>query len=49
MPGERNLETLLQNMKPDVHEGVFVFCSISGDQKIPATLTRCSSSANAKE
>jgi len=38
MPGERNLETLLQNMKPDVHEGVFVFCSISEDKEIPATL-----------
>ena len=39
MPGERHLATLLQNMKPEMHEGVFVFCSISGDQKIPATLT----------
>jgi len=38
MPGERNLETLLQNMKPNVHEGVFVFCSISEDKEIPATL-----------
>ena len=38
MPGERNLATLLQNMKPEMHEGVFVFCSISGDEKIPATL-----------
>lgn len=39
MPGERNLATLLQNMKPEMHEGVFVFCSISGDEEIPATLT----------
>jgi len=38
MPGERNLETLLQNMKPEMHEGVFVFCSLSQDEEIPATL-----------
>jgi hypothetical protein len=38
MPGERNLETLLQNMKPEMHEGVFVFCSMSENKEIPATL-----------
>ena len=38
MPGEGNLKTLLQNMKPEMHEGVFVFCSISEDTKIPAAL-----------
>ena len=38
MPGEGNLKTLLQNMKPEMHEGVFVFCSISEDKEIPATL-----------
>jgi hypothetical protein len=38
MPGERNLETLLQNMKPEMHEGVFVFCSLSQDEEIPARL-----------
>jgi hypothetical protein len=38
MPGERNLKTLLQNMKPEMHEGVFVFCSLSLDEEIPATL-----------
>ena len=37
MPGEGNLKTLLQNMKPEMHEGVFVFCSISEDKEIPAT------------
>jgi hypothetical protein len=38
MPGERNLKALLQNMKPEMHEGVFVFCSTSPDKEIPATL-----------
>src|SRR5882672_7199928 len=38
MPGERNLKTLLQNMTPELHEGVFVFCSMSEDREIPATL-----------
>jgi hypothetical protein len=38
MPGERDLKTLLQSMKPEMHEGVFVFCSISEDKEIPATL-----------
>jgi hypothetical protein len=38
VPGERNLATLLQNMKPEMHDGVFVFCSIPADQEIPAAL-----------
>jgi hypothetical protein len=38
MPGERNLAVLLQNMKPEIHEGVFVFCSVPEDRQIPATL-----------
>jgi hypothetical protein len=38
MPGERNLAALLQNMKPAMHEGVFVFCSVPEDQEIPAAL-----------
>ena len=38
MPGGRNLKTLLQNMKPEMHESVFVFCSIPEDKEIPATL-----------
>ena len=38
MPGEGNLKTLLQNMKPEMHEGVFVFCSVPKDEEIPATL-----------
>jgi hypothetical protein len=38
MPGERNLAALLQNMMPEMHEGVFVFCSIPEHQEIPADL-----------
>ena len=38
MPGEGNLEKLLQNMNPEMHDGIFVFCSIPEDEKIPATL-----------
>jgi hypothetical protein len=38
MPGERNLAALLQNMTPEMHEGVFVFCSVPEGQEIPATL-----------
>lgn len=38
MPGESNLATLLQNMKPEMHDGVFVFCSIPADREIPAAL-----------
>jgi uncharacterized protein len=37
MPGERNLATLLQNMKPEMGEGVF--CSVSNSEEIPAALT----------
>ena len=38
MPGEGNLETLLQDMKPEMQEGIFVFCSIPEDEEIPVTL-----------
>jgi len=38
MPGEGNLRTLLKDMKPEMHEGVFVFCSISENKEIPAAL-----------
>jgi uncharacterized protein len=38
MPGEHDLKTLLQNMKPEMHDGVFVFCSIAEGNKIPATI-----------
>ena len=38
MPGEGNLEKLLQNMKPEMHDGIFVFCSIPEGKEIPAAL-----------
>jgi hypothetical protein len=38
VPGERDLETWLQNMKPEMHEGVFVFCTIPEGEEIPATI-----------
>jgi len=38
MPGEGNLETLLQNMKPEMQDGIFVFCSIPEHEEIPAAL-----------
>jgi uncharacterized protein len=39
VPGESNLATLLQNMKPEMHDGVFVFCSIPANEEIPAALS----------
>jgi uncharacterized protein len=38
VPGERNLETLLQNMNPEMHDGVFVFCTVPQGKEIPATI-----------
>jgi hypothetical protein len=38
MPGERDLSKLLQNMRPEMHDGVFVFCSIRAGKEIPAAL-----------
>lgn len=38
MPGENNLRTLLQHMKPEMQDGIFVFCSLPGGQEIPAAL-----------
>ena len=38
MPGERNLAALLENMKPEMHEDIFVFCSIPEGKEIPAAL-----------
>ena len=35
MPGEHDLKMLLREMKPVIHDGTFVFCSISKDQNIP--------------
>ncbi|MBR1209273.1 ACT domain-containing protein [Bradyrhizobium sp. JYMT SZCCT0180] len=38
MSGERDLATLLRNMKLEMHDGVFVFCSIPAVKEIPAAL-----------
>jgi hypothetical protein len=34
MSGERNLATLLRSMKPEMQEGVFVFCTLSAGHEI---------------
>ena len=36
MTGERDLQTLLKSMKPDMHEGVFVFCAVADETQIRA-------------
>jgi uncharacterized protein len=38
MPGENNLRTLLQHMKPEMQDGIYVFCSLSHGEDIPAAL-----------
>ena len=38
MRAESNLRTLLQDMKPEMQEGIFVFCSLPGGKNIPAAL-----------
>ena len=38
MSGERDLNTLLQSMKPEMQEGVFVFCTLPEGKAIPASL-----------
>jgi ACT domain len=38
MPGEDDLQTLLHHMKPEMQEGIFVFCSLPGAKDIPAAL-----------
>ena len=39
MATERDLSALLQNMKPELRPGIFVFCTIPTDQSISAALT----------
>ena len=38
MRGDSNLRTLLQHIKPEMQEGMFVFCSLPEDTEIPAAL-----------
>jgi hypothetical protein len=39
MTGERDLDALLRDMKPDLRPGIFVFCTIPTGQSIPAALS----------
>ena len=39
MAGERDLDVLLSDMKPDLRPGIFVFCTVPTDQSIPAALS----------
>ena len=38
MAGERNLAALLRDMKPEMREGIFVFCTLAEDAKLPASI-----------
>jgi uncharacterized protein len=38
MSGERNLKVLFENMKPEMQDGIFVFCTVRGDDDIPVTI-----------
>ena len=38
MPVERDLATLLQNLKPQLQPGIFVFCTIATEAHIPAAI-----------
>ncbi|MBK3662872.1 ACT domain-containing protein [Bradyrhizobium diazoefficiens] len=38
MQAERDLTTLLKNMKPELQPGIFVFCTIATDAPIPAAV-----------
>lgn len=37
--GERNLDALLRNMKPEILEGIFVFCTLAPRASVPATIS----------
>ena len=38
MTGERDLAALLRFMKPEMHDGVFVFCTVAESEVLPADL-----------
>ena len=38
MPGELNLAALLRDIKPELHEGIFVFCTIAEGAEISAAI-----------
>lgn len=37
--GERDLNALLSNMKPEIMDGIFVFCTLAPSASIPATIS----------
>ena len=37
--GEPNLDALLKNMKPEILDGIFVFCTLVPGASIPATIS----------
>ncbi|WP_027553077.1 ACT domain-containing protein [Bradyrhizobium sp. Cp5.3] len=39
MTGERDLDALLRDMKPQMQRGTFVFCTIRPNERIPAAIT----------
>ncbi|MBR0739281.1 ACT domain-containing protein [Bradyrhizobium liaoningense] len=39
MTSERDLEALLRNMKPDMLDGTFVFCTLAPSASIPAIIS----------
>jgi hypothetical protein len=38
VPGELNLAVLLRDIKPELHEGIFVFCTIAEGAEISAAI-----------
>ena len=38
MTGERDLDALLNNIKPELQPGIFVLCTIPANQPVPAAL-----------
>ena len=38
MSGENKLEKLLRDMKPEMHNGIFVFCTVPEDSEIASAL-----------
>ncbi|MBR0786187.1 ACT domain-containing protein [Bradyrhizobium iriomotense] len=39
MTGEHNLNALLRDMKPEILDGIFVFCTLAPGASIPATIS----------
>jgi len=38
MTGERNLSALLRDMKPEMRDGVFVFCALTDGAELPSAI-----------